>query len=67
MLIDFQRIKSFKEYHFFCEKQKYERGRWLKVKIYVWFYGDNSRTETNEIWYSKRSWTYLQVLFESLF
>jgi hypothetical protein len=27
----------------------------------------NRCTYTNELWYSKRSWTYLQVLFESLF
>jgi hypothetical protein len=27
----------------------------------------NRCTLTNELWYSKRSWTYLQVLFESLF
>jgi hypothetical protein len=27
----------------------------------------NRCTQTNELWKSKRSWTYLQVLFESLF
>jgi hypothetical protein len=27
----------------------------------------NCCMKTNELWYSKRSWTYLQVLFESLF
>jgi hypothetical protein len=27
----------------------------------------NHYTYMNEVWYSKRSWTYVQVLFESLF
>jgi hypothetical protein len=26
----------------FCENPKYEREGWLKAKIEIWFYGDNS-------------------------
>jgi hypothetical protein len=25
----------------FCEKQEYERGGWLNIKIHILFYGDN--------------------------
>jgi hypothetical protein len=28
----------------FCKIQKYERGGWLKVKIHIFSYGDNSQT-----------------------
>jgi hypothetical protein len=53
----------------FVKNKKYERGCRLKVKVHILFYGDNSRTIAveNEVWYSRRSWTYLQVLFYSLF
>jgi hypothetical protein len=42
MLIDLQRMDSFKSDHF-CEK-KYEHGGRLKVKINILFCGENSWT-----------------------
>jgi hypothetical protein len=31
-------------YYFFVSNEKYVRGRRLKFKIHILFYGDNSRT-----------------------
>jgi hypothetical protein len=52
-------------------KPKYYSERRLKFTIYLycalWRQPMNHCTQTNEVWRNKRSWTYLQVLFESLF
>jgi hypothetical protein len=38
----------------------------LKELTALWRQHENRCTQTNEVWYNERSWTCLQVLFESL-
>jgi hypothetical protein len=54
----------------FAGNQTHEHGGRFIFKIHILFHGDNSwivALKTNEVWFSERSWTCLQVLFESLF
>jgi hypothetical protein len=48
----------------FVENQKYEHGSRLKIKINILFHEEDSQTQTNEVRYSKMSWTHLLVLFQ---
>jgi hypothetical protein len=44
------------------------KGGWKLKFVELFFHGDNLWTVARrQVWYRKRSWTYLQVLFEPLF
>jgi hypothetical protein len=68
--IKFSMLKSSKDEQPFLWETKTTNveGDW-KLKLLSWFVRKfmNRCTYINKIWYNKRSWTYLQVLFEWLF